>query len=166
VNHLRSVDFARVLDIPFMNIHTPADNCVNKYLSKLFLSKKPRLLKDVVDMLMKLKEYQQAMAINAGPSIIIGDKKNRAGRILVDMTGGTEGSKEMFSNIASKGISTIVCMHLSEEHFKKAKEAHINVIIAGHIASDNLGLNLLLDEIEKKEKLKFIECSGFRRVRH
>jgi len=166
VNHSRSVDFARILDIPFMNIHTPADNCVNTYLDKLFKSKKPYLLKDVVDMLLRLEEYDQAAKVNAGPKIIIGDKKSKAGKILVDMTGGTEGSKEVFSSFADKGISTIVCMHLSEEHFKKSKEARVNVIIAGHIASDTLGLNLLLDEIEKKEKLKFIECSGFKRIRH
>jgi len=165
VNHLRSVDFARILDIPFMNIHTPADNCVNTYLDKMFKSKKPYLLKDVLDLLLKLKEYEQAARVNAGPKIIIGDKKSKAGKILVDMTGGTEGSKEMFSNLAARGVSTIVCMHLSEEHFKKAKEARVNAVIAGHIASDTLGLNLLLDEVEQKGKLKFIECSGFRRTR-
>jgi hypothetical protein len=39
--------------------------------------------------------------------------------------------------------------------------------LAGHISSDNLGLNLLFDKLEKKalEKFKFIECSGFRRFR-
>jgi hypothetical protein len=55
-------------------------------------------------------------------------------------------------------------MHLSEEHFKKAQPEHINVVIAGHIASDNLGLNLMLDELSKTEKLKITACSGFRRV--
>jgi len=54
-------------------------------------------------------------------------------------------------------------MHLSEEHFKKAKEEHMNVIIAGHIASDNVGLNIMLDELEKKDNFKILPCSGFRR---
>jgi len=58
-----------------------------------------------------------------------------------------------------------VAMHLSEEHFKQAKGEHINVVIAGHIASDNLGLNLILDQIEKVEELKIINCSGFVRIR-
>ena len=39
-------------------------------------------------------------------------------------------------------------MHLSEEHFAKVKENNINVVIAGHISSDNLGVKLLLDNIE------------------
>jgi len=56
-------------------------------------------------------------------------------------------------------------MHLSEEHLKKVKDANLNVVIAGHISSDNLGLNLLLDRIEKEEKLDCINCSGFRRIR-
>ena len=49
---------------------------------------------------------------------------------------------------------------------KRLKEKGVNVVIAGHIPSDVLGLNLLFDEIEKKEPLEFIEISGFKRIRH
>ena len=44
---------------------------------------------------------------------------------------------------------------------------HLNIVLAGHISSDNLGLNLLFDKLEKKfvQKLEFVECSGFRRFR-
>ena len=87
------------------------------------------------------------------------------GKIFVEMTGGTEGPREIYDKIYRKGIRTIVCMHLSEEHFKKVKDANLNVVIAGHISSDTLGLNLLLDRIEKEERLEFIDCSGFRRIR-
>lgn len=34
VNHNRAVDVARVLGIPMMCVHTPADNCVTNYLKK------------------------------------------------------------------------------------------------------------------------------------
>lgn len=81
------------------------------------------------------------------------------------MTGGTEGSKEIFEKFANSGVSTIVCMHLSEEHLENAKKANLNVVIAGHIASDVLGLNLLFDELEKDEKLEFLSVSGFERIR-
>jgi putative NIF3 family GTP cyclohydrolase 1 type 2 len=58
-------------------------------------------------------------------------------------------------------------MHLSEEHLKKAKEANLNVVIAGHISSDTLGLNLILDNIERsaKQVIQTISCSGFTRIR-
>ena len=39
-------------------------------------------------------------------------------------------------------VGTVVCMHLSEEHIKEAEKNHVNAVIAGHIASDNLGINL------------------------
>ena len=81
------------------------------------------------------------------------------------MTGGTEGPRKVFARLSQAGIGTIVAMHLSEDHFKHAKDEHINVVIAGHIASDTLGLNLLFDQLEAKQKMKFIECSGFVRVK-
>jgi hypothetical protein len=56
-------------------------------------------------------------------------------------------------------------MHLTEEHLANAKKASLNAVIAGHIASDVLGLNLLLDQVEKKEKLDFVCVSGFERIR-
>jgi len=71
------------------------------------------------------------------------------------MTGGTEGSKDIFQSVALSGINTIVAMHLSEEHRKEAEKNHINVIIAGHIASDTVGLNLLLDRVTEGENITF-----------
>lgn len=164
-NHLRSIDFAKILDVPFICLHTPADNCVASYLDKLFKKKKPQKLEEIVELLLEIPEYKYAASFNSGPKILIGEKKSKAGKIFVDMTGGTEGSKEIFSNLVNVGVATLVCMHLSEEHFKNAKTAHLNVIIAGHIASDTLGLNLLLDELEGKQKFELIECSGFKRFR-
>lgn len=165
VNHARAVDAAKLLDIPFMCCHTPADNHVVTYLQKIFDDKKPHDLKDVINILKKIPEYKDASKINAGPRIISGKSKSRTGKIFVDMTGGTEGSKEIFEKLGEAGVGTIICMHLSEGHLKKAKEAKINVVIAGHIASDTLGINLLLDKLEKKEKFKIECCSGFTRIK-
>lgn len=164
-NHLRSVDIAKLLDIQYMCVHTPADNHVNNYLQKLFDRKKPDTLSDVVNILKTIPEYADALKKNSGPRILIGDPKKKAGKVFVDMTGGTEGPKRIFPRLSQAGVGTIVAMHLGEEHFKNAKTELINVVIAGHIASDTLGLNLLLDELEKKEKLRIIPCSGYVRIR-
>ena len=163
-NHLRSVDVAKLLDIPFMCVHTPADNHVAEYLQRLFDRKKPKKLSQVISMLKAIPEYADAMKKNAGPGILIGKSDSDAGRIFVDMTGGTEGSKKVFGRLSQAGVGTIVAMHLSEGHFKSAKDEHINVVIAGHIASDTLGLNLILDQLEKVEKLDIVPCSGFVRI--
>ncbi|MBI5143636.1 MAG: NGG1p interacting factor NIF3 [Candidatus Omnitrophica bacterium] len=164
-NHTRAVDIARLLDIPLMCVHTPADNHVANYLQKLFDRKKPKKLSQVLAILKNIPEYSDALKKNSGPRVLIGDPDKDAGRVFVDMTGGTEGPKKIFARLSQAGVGTILSMHLSEEHFKNAKDEQINIVIAGHIASDTLGLNLLLDSLEKKAKFKIIPCSGFVRVR-
>ena len=113
-----------------------------------------------------MPEYKEAMLNGSGPTIFSGSEENTAGRVFVDMTGGTEGSKDIIEHLAKSGVGTIVGMHMSEEHYKNAEKYHIRVVIAGHISSDNLGLNLLFDAAEKRfGAINFIECSGFRRFK-
>jgi hypothetical protein len=162
-NHSRAVDAARLLGIPFLCLHTPADNMVSSYLQRLFDEKRPYLISDVMSILKDIPEYKDAGINTVGPRIFLGAKNRKAGKIFVDMTGGTEGSKEIFESLTTSGISTIVAMHLSEDHRKEAEKNHLNVIIAGHISSDNLGLNLLLDEITRGNAIEILECSGFKR---
>jgi hypothetical protein len=55
-------------------------------------------------------------------------------------------------------------MHVSEDHKKEAEAANINLVIAGHMSSDSLGMNLFLDELEKRG-IEIIPCSGLIRVK-
>lgn len=165
VNHTRTVDAARLLNLPFMCCHTPADNHVSLYLQKMMDSNKPKTLQHMIDLLMKEPEFQDAVINKAGPVILAGKSKDKAGKVFVDMTGGTEGSHDIYARMSQLGIKTYLGMHLSEAHFRKIKSEYTNVIISGHMASDNLGINLLLDKLEKKGRIDIISVSGFRRFR-
>jgi putative NIF3 family GTP cyclohydrolase 1 type 2 len=165
VNHNRTVQVARLLGFPFLCLHTPADNCVTRHLQNVFDNKKPRRLKDVLDILKKIPEYQKSSELQVPPKIVSGSENSSCGKIYVDMTGGTQGSQDILEKLTASGISTVVGMHFSEGHVESAKKAHLNLVIAGHIASDVVGLNLLFDGIEKEEKLEFVEVSGFQRIR-
>jgi putative NIF3 family GTP cyclohydrolase 1 type 2 len=164
-NHNRAVDAARLLGLPFVCLHTPADNCVNTHLARLFEKEKPARLKDLVELLKSIPEYRAAVRRQAGPKIVSGAETGHCGRISLEMTGGTEGAKTIYDAYAASGVSTIVSMHISEEALENAKKAHLNIVLAGHISSDTLGLNLLFDEIEKDERLEFVGVSGFTRTR-
>ncbi len=164
LNHQRSVDAARLLDLPFMCVHTPCDNLVNAFLQKHFDRKGAGLtLEDVVKELKSFPEYRCAARENAGPAIVVGNDKRRAGKIMVDMTGGTGGPKEAIPKLADAGVGTLVGMHISEKNREEAEKSSLNVVIAGHDASDSIGMNLFLDELEKKG-VEIIPCSGFIRV--
>lgn len=151
INHYPVVDAARLMKINLMNVHTPGDNLVAQFVTKEIEKAAPKYVGEILEILEKIPEYKEAKKQGVGPVLFSGDKKNRAGRIVAsEITGGTEGSKEIYQAMANAGIGTVIAMHQSEEHRKAAEDAHINVVIAGHISSDSLGMNLFLDELEKK----------------
>lgn len=164
INHQRAIDAARLLDFPFMCIHTAADNNVAKYLQKYIDDKKPYLVKDVIKVLLEQPEYKKAKKEGAGPTIIQGKEEARCGKVVVDMTGGTEGPSEMMEKLSLAGVGTLIQMHAAEKIREEAEKSKINMIIAGHIASDVIGLNLILDKLEKRG-MEFLTFSGVTRVK-
>jgi len=162
LNHNRAVDAARLLGIPIMCVHTPADNLVNDFVQSRMDTRKPETLGDVVKMLKEIPEYAEAVQYNAGPAIVLGSKDKRAGKIMVDMTGGTSGSEDAYARLVAAGVGTLIVMHIGEKHRKEAEKNHVNVIIAGHMASDSLGLNLFLDELVR-QGVEVIPCAGLLR---
>ena len=164
LNHQRTVDAAKLLKVNLMNVHTPCDNLAAKFLKDLIEKKKPERIGDLINLLKEIPEYKEAMKIGAGPKIFVGAPENHCGRItLTEITGGTEGSPKLYEKMANAGIGTVVAMHQSEEHRKEAQTANVNVVIAGHMSSDSLGVNLFLDELEKKG-IEIIPCSGLIRI--
>lgn len=163
-NHNRAVDAARLLDYMMMCVHTPADNCVTAYLQEFLDREKPKTVGEIVDALLTIPEYQEAAKVSAGPQLLEPENKNmKAGKIVVEMTGGTGGSPEMFAEWAKAGVGTLVCMHISEKNRKAAQENHVRIVIAGHMASDSLGMNLFLDHLSAAG-IEIIPCSGLIRV--
>lgn len=162
-NHDRAVDAAKLLGFPMMCVHTPADNLVSQFLQELIDDEAPRYVDDVVKLLKTIPEYQAGAKIGAGPRIVVGSGGRRAGQAIVVMTGGTGGPKEAIEKLAAAGVGTVIEMHMDERLRKKAEEHHLNVIIAGHIASDNIGVNLWFDKLEARG-VGVKTCSGIVRV--
>ncbi|MCR4963994.1 MAG: NGG1p interacting factor NIF3 [Firmicutes bacterium] len=146
-NHFRAVDAARLLDLPMMCVHTPADNLAASFLTELLEAEAPETVGDIVKLLKEIPEYHYSAVHNLPPLLVSGASGRSAGKIFVDFTGGTSGPKEMMQKLSDAGVSTVVAMHATEGMVKIAKEAKLNLLIAGHMASDSLGLNLFLDEL-------------------
>lgn len=163
INHHRGVDIARILGVNYMSTHTITDNLVNQFLEDLFKKEKPETMGEMMDVLMEIPEYQEAKRRGAGPKIIAGNRHKKVGKYLVEMTGGTEPSAQVYEEFSRVGYSTIIGMHMREDGLKKVNEQHMNVIIAGHMSSDSIGMNLFLDELEKKG-VDIVPCGGLIRV--
>ncbi|MRS12972.1 MAG: NGG1p interacting factor NIF3 [Actinobacteria bacterium] len=164
VNHYRAIDAATLLGFASMSCHTPADNSVNRFVQSLIDGEAPRTLDDLVKLLHSVPEYADAATKGYGPILIQGGGSKRCGTCVVDMTGGTEGPKEAMDKLVAAGVDTLVGMHYSEEHKKHAEELKLNLVIAGHISSDTLGMNLILDRIES-QGVEVLCTSGMVRVK-
>ncbi len=164
INHCQAVDAARLLNIPIINVHTPADNSAWHFLSA-YLDKKPiETAGEAVEAIKEIPEFHQAAKLGAGPAIFAGSENSHAGKVVVSgFTGGTSGSEKIYERMSHYGIGTEIAMHIPEKHREEAIKHYINVIIAGHMASDSLGLNIIVDELEKRG-IEIIPCSGF--IRH
>jgi putative NIF3 family GTP cyclohydrolase 1 type 2 len=165
VNHTQAGDAARLLGLALICTHTITDNLVFDFFEKLIAKKSPETVGDVMKMLKEEPEYQEAIKGRAGPMIFSGSPKNRAGKVApLEITGGTGGSHIIYEKLSQAGVGTIISMHASEEHRKEAQKHHINLVVAGHMSSDSLGMNLLLDMLEKKG-IEVVPCSGLIRVK-
>ena len=150
-NYNQAVDAARLLGLPILNIHTPADNCVQTFLTG-----------DIIDILMKQPEFRMAAKHNSPPKIVVGSASARCGKVICKMNGGTSGPKEIYAELSKAGVGTVVGMHFPESHIEEARKNHVNLVVSGHMSSDSLGINLIADEWQR-HGIEVLPCSGLLR---
>ena len=148
VNHYRAIDAAKLLGLASLSCHTPADNSVQTVRDRV-----PRRRAARRRWMTWSRRSARSPSTRTAPQGLRsrdrpGTGSARPGRMVVDMTGGTEGPKEALDRLSAAGVGTLVGMHYSEEHRKHAEELKLNLVVAGHISSDVLGMNLVLDRIE------------------
>ena len=163
-NHNQTIDTARLLNMPLMNLHTTWDNMSDKFMKEYLAKKEFDTVGEIYDHLMELPEYVEAEKGKNGPVIVSGSAKSRTGKIAIFFTGGTNPSKEIYVELAKAGVGTLLDMHIPEEALIELKKLHVNVINAGHMASDSIGANLFYDVLEKKG-VKVLAGGGFIRVK-
>jgi len=142
-NSRRSESAAKLLNMPFMSLHTPADviseATVQKFLDDKFAGKPDTKVQEVVEALEGLAEYKNSAR---KPVIRVGSKESYAGKIYVLMSGLTGPGPDITKAYFEAGVGTLVLMHIPEKDVKAAKEQKIgNVVVAGHMSSDSVGLN-------------------------
>ncbi len=160
-NYDRVASAARLLGMPFITIHSPADvlaeRIVQEHLDARLRNRPKAKLQDVLNALEEIPEYRRTLA---KPLIRVGSAKDYAGRVFVTMAGGTGGGKNVARAYFEAGVGTLVCMHMPDETIKAVKEQNIgNVIVAGHMASDSVGINRVIAALEEKG-LQVFRMSG------
>jgi len=147
-NSRRSESAAKLLGMPFMCIHTPADRIgeamVQEFLDSRFKDKPDTKVQEIVEALEEIGEYNKS---SRKPVIRVGSKESYAGKIYVLMSGLTGPGAKISKEYFEAGVGTLVLMHIPEKDAKEVKEQGIgNVVVAGHMSSDSLGLNKIAEK--------------------
>ena len=149
-NYAYAVDVAKLLKMPYMYIHTPLDEVGRKKMSEQINSRtgKNSAVQDVVSALKELPEFKNAVT---EIKIRLGKAENPAGKVVVSHGAGTNGGYEIAKTYFKHGIKTVVYIHISSRDLEKLKaEGKGNLIVTGHVASDSVGINPLIHELEKR----------------
>ncbi|MEM3579462.1 MAG: Nif3-like dinuclear metal center hexameric protein [Candidatus Bathyarchaeia archaeon] len=147
-NYLHAIDFARLLGMPFMNVHNPLDIIGRRRMMEQLNSKldKDSKVENVVSALMELPEFKKA---HTKIKICLGKPENKAGRVVVSHGAGTNGGYEVAKTYFQHGVDTVIYIHISPADLERLNaEGKGNLIVTGHIASDSLGINPFIRKLE------------------
>lgn len=161
-NHDHVPSVARQLRMPFMNMHLPLDEvgrrmmaiAINEHVGGL--DHEP-VVQDAIDALMILPEFANAVTPIMVP---VGAVDRPLGRIAVVHGAGTNGGASIASAYFDSGIETVLYIHSTGEDVMRLREREQgNLIVSGHIASDMLGINPYVSEIEARG-VEVVRISG------
>lgn len=165
VNIYRALSAVMFLKYSYIAVHTPADNIAARFVERQIKGSGAETLEDCIATLLEIPEYR-LLEKESGlkPMVIAGKPANKLGKfLLTEFTGGEEGPLEVYKAMKNSGVDTLVVMHLSGAALAEARKRKLNVVAAGHMASDSIGLNFICDWLEK-EGVKIVPLAGF--IRH
>ncbi|MHA1228861.1 MAG: hypothetical protein ACTSPV_19220 [Candidatus Hodarchaeales archaeon] len=154
--HARNYDaitsFARLIKMPFLNIHCPSDELgrrlVTESISK-FVGEGEVSLDQVRSHLeQSFTEFRKAKTkieiVKGTPEDILGDWIFSHGAY-------TNGGYSIASLYYKYKIQTVIYIHISPPDLMRVmKSEQGQMIITGHLASDSIGINPYLDKLEEK----------------
>ena len=149
-NYAHAVDVAEQLKMPYLNIHTPLDEVGRKIMAEKIDSRirENSTVQDVISALEELPEFRKAVT---KIQIRLGKLENPAGRVVMSHGAGTNGGYEVAKTYFRYGIGTVVYIHVRAGDLERLRtEKKGNLIVTGHIASDSVGINPLIHELEKR----------------
>ncbi len=155
-SHARNYDavpsFARLLNIPFLNIHCPSDELGRRLISssieELFEKKKEPLLHEVKEKLEK--SFSEFRDVKTKIEIAKGESTDFLGNWIFSHGAFTNGGLSIAECYFQHNIDTVIYIHISPtDLFQILNLDKGQLLITGQIASDSIGINPFLDRLEE-----------------
>ena len=140
-DHVSSV--ARLLEMPFLNIHAPLDELGRRLMQEKIdarLATQPdATVRDVRDALLEMPAYRAA---KMEMLTALGEWDAPAGRVVVSHGAYTNGGYHVARAYFLNGVKTVCCIHFPPEDARRLASEGIqgNLLVMGHIAGDSVGI--------------------------
>lgn len=151
-NYDRAPSVARLLGMPFLNIHNPWDELGRRRMQALVdahLAAHPQAtVGSLVAALAALPEFQAA---HTAIEVRAGSAEAPAGRTVVSHGAYTNGGYPVASAYFRHGAGTVICIHFPPEDAARIERERLgNLIVTGHIAGDSVGITPYVAELRRR----------------
>jgi hypothetical protein len=150
-NYDHAPSFARLLGMPYLNIHNPLDEIGRKRMQDAIDTQcgPDSTVDDVIAALNTIPELRDAPT---NVELRLGKGSNRAGKTVVAHGAGTNGGSALASVYFRNGVDTVVYIHIGVAEIPKLAQEFPqgkNLVISGHIASDLAGITPFIERLEE-----------------
>lgn len=150
---------AELLEQPYMNVHLAADELGRR----AFVEVVEALPGDATVADLKAAFDEAFPEIREAPTDVetrVGRDDNELGTVAVHHAAGTNGGSEVARAYFEHGVDTVIYIHVSGSDTEELREEfgdERNLVVTGHIASDAVGMNVLIDALEERG----LDCTRF-----
>lgn len=146
-NYDQTTSAAKRLGMPLVSIHSPCDEIGRRIIHRQVKSlSEESTVAELVSRIGQLSEYRKA---ESKIEVRLGSSMRKIGKIAISHAAYTNGGYDIARAYFQNGVGTISYIHISDSDLSKLQtDGTGNLIELGHIASDWLGINPLLKELE------------------
>jgi hypothetical protein len=147
VNYRHDVSVAELLNQPYVNLHLPPDELGRRAFVEAVDASAPETAGDLRE---RFADFPEMQAAETDVEIRVGRPDNSAGTVAVHHAAGTNGGASVASAYFDHGVDTVVYIHAdgaAEQQLREEYGDEKNLVVTGHIASDAVGMNVLIDEL-------------------
>ena len=160
-NYDHDPSIARLLDMPYLNVHTPLDEMGRRRLAEVAAGVSPDgTVGDLVERFQSAFVEFRSSATRI--EVLVGRRTHRLGRVLVSHAAGTNGGYAVGKAYFEHGIDTLVYIHCRPDDAQRLESefgGSKSLVVTGHIASDSVGINPYVDRL-RREGLDVVTASG------
>ncbi len=151
-HHEEITNYARSLDMPLMNIHLTCDEMGRRVLQGTADSLDPA--KPVSDLIEFYRAIPEIRASGEEIRLISGDEDRPVGKIVAAHGAGGNGGYYVANALFDAGAGTVVYITFfpfqEAEGNRLREENKGTLVVTPHYASDSIGINPLISELEKR----------------